>query len=148
MPLGLSEYWEQSMLSGLLSHYSAVRACLLLSPARASPSGQPHRAVWCPAEWDTTISSCFPHFPSWPSSLLSPPASSLQKLIPDLCCSLRKLLFKLGKGSLPPFSGPLGSGWEFHPLPFHCPWGFILLCHHHHSAIRSWHHYISTPLLN
>lgn len=92
------------MLLELLRYYSAVRDCPLLTSAQAPPFRPvPKRCILsCKA---TTI-FCLPNFPSWLSSFLLQAVSSLQKLLPGLYCILRKLPFKLWKGSLTPFSRP------------------------------------------
>lgn len=73
----------------------------------------------------------------------------LQKLLPDLCCILRKLLFKLRKGSLTPLSGSWGS-WLKVPsssLPLSLRLYYWVIWSPH-SAIKSWHHYITTSSLS
>lgn len=58
--------------------------------------GQLHRALTCPAKPSAFLSlCCLANFPSWLSSFLSQVVSSLLRLLPELCCILSKLLFKL-----------------------------------------------------
>ena len=90
------------MLLGLFRYYSAIRDRLLPTPAQAPPfwPAPQHCVLSCKANAIFVCSFCLANFPSWLSSFLSQAISSLQKLLPDLCCILRKVLFKLRTLSL------------------------------------------------